>query len=606
MRKIYILFLLSLFVLPVFSQVKRTNWQSKQKNSLTKESLVKNDKALDKLAVSEKATVCTSNYVATSFGSIQSAIKAKGNVAAAALTVTYGRPDGTLFQGYSRDYKAYAGLYLHSPANTKVDYVPYASDKSATFAWSFFGGDNTLIKDPMDADGTLHFNPGITASGYVGYLPNVTATTSTESAEYVIGKGADFQYLRAAYVDRSLTADGTVFDGTEEFSPLTLGNMYANKPTSGNLYGGFSAGGSFSPSYSNNNGPCVGIMQVIPQLKSPLYTESISVLAYENGGTAVPEGGVMKIQLYYLNEDGSLGQLIGQSTTTEFVKTYTVQGAFIFAFQEEEDGFIVEKPITIGTKAPIAVVITGFDSTWHFNFLFGINSIQGSSYTLHGNDLKASTFGYSNAPTVPRADLYIQLNGIFNCLVPTLESTSVIFPVEGGLGITGHEEDGSGYNDFNLYSSYNLDDKMTNVWIESAPDWVDSFESDTTYFADYNVVAFYFHAKALPAEISGRSGEVVISSYGASVKVPVVQENTTGINRPKTSTINVATTPNSFEITNATNYTLVTLLNLAGQTIGSYNLSKGPNISIPTSTLSKGLYLLKFDGAKTETVKAIK
>lgn len=594
MRKIYIIALLLLSVLVSFSQVKNSNWVNSKKKSTDNSAIIKNQ-GLPKSTLSEKATVSPDSYVSTSFANIQSAVKVKRNTAAAALTVIYGRPDGTLFQGYTRDYKAYSGIYLHSPAITTVDYVPYASDNTASFAWNLLGGDNAAIEDPMDADGTLHFSAGITPSGYISFLPKVTATTTTETADYVIGKGSGFQYMLAASVDRSVTEDGTAFNGVEEFSPLTLGNMHANKPTSGNLYGGFSAGGAFSPSYSNENGPCTGVMQIIPQLKSPLYTESVSVLAYENGGTAVPAGGVMKIQFYYLTAEGSLGELIGESTTNEFLKTYDPQGVFSFKFQEEEDGFIIDKPITLGTKAPIAVVITGFDATWNFNFLFGGNAVEGSSYTLHGNDLKVSTFGYSNAPDVPRTDLYIQFNGIFNCLAPMADELSLTFPEAGGWGITGYdEEDGSAYNDVDLYSSYNLDDDMTNVWIESAPAWVDGLDTDTTYFADMQAVLLYFQAQALPEGVTGRSGEIVVSSYGVSVKIPVVQGNVTGLNNPKATPVKIAKTATSFEISEA-DYTNVGLVNLAGQSIGNYAI-KNNSVSIPTSNIANGIYFLRFQG----------
>jgi len=606
MRKIYVLFLLSLIVLVGFSQVKSSNWESKQKNGLTKNNLVLKNKGLQKSIVPEKATISVDKYANTSFSNIKSAMNAKKVATEDTLTVIYGRPDGTLFQGYTRDYLAYSGVYLHSPAITTVDYIPYAN-KTSTFAWNYSGGNSDPIEDSMETDGTLHFISGITSSGYISYLPKVTATSTTETEEYVIGKGSGFQYLLAASVDRDTTTDGTAFEGIPEFSPLTLGNMHANKPTGGNLYGGFSAGGSFSPSYSNENGACTGVMQIIPQLKSPLYTESVSILAYEVGGIAVPAGGKMKIQFYYVEADGSLGQLIGESSTTEFVKTYSTQGVFTFVFQQEEDGFIIDKPITLGTEAPIAVVVTGFDATWNFKFLFGGNSVEGSSYTLHGEDLKISTFGYTSNPTVPSADLYIQFNGIFNCLAPYAEDLAMTFPEAGGWGITGYdEEDGSPYNEVDLFSSYNIDSDLTNVWVESSPDWVDGLDIDSTYFEDYNAILLYFHAEALPEGVSERSGEIVVSSYGVSVKFPVSQQKANGINNPKNAGLNVYKTSTTFEITNAQKYATVNLFSVTGQLISSHSLSKNASLSIPSSNLKNGVYFLRFNGNGTESIKIVK
>ncbi|MFZ4581365.1 MAG: T9SS type A sorting domain-containing protein [Paludibacter sp.] len=606
MRRIYILVLLSLSVLVGFSQVKNSNWESKQKNVLTKNNLTVKNKVLSKMVLPQKVTISSEKYVSTSFANIKSAVKAINNVAVDTLSVIYGRPDGTLFEGYTRDFRSYSGVYLHSPAITNVDYVPIAN-KAATYAWSFSGGDDAAIEDSVEADGTLHFMSSITPSGYISYLPKVTARTSTDSANFVIGKGSEFQYLLSASVDRSATTDGTSFDGVEEFAPLTLGNMHANNPTGGNLYGGFSAGGSFSPAYSNENGACVGVMQIIPKLKSPLYTESVSILAFEEGGVAVPAGGKMKLQFYYLKADGSFGQLIGESSTSEFVKTYETQGVFNFVFQVEEDGFIIDKPITLGTDAPIAVVITGFDATWNFKFLFAGNSVKGSSYTLHGIDHKISTFGYTSAPNVPRTDLYIQFNGIFNCLVPYAEDLAITFPAEGGWGITGYDDqDGSPYNEVDFISSYNIDPDMTNVWVESAPDWVTGLDMDTTYFADYNAILLFFEAEALPVGVTERSGEIVVSSYGVSVKIPVVQSSASGFIKPKSSGLHVYKTNTTFEVKNAQKYTTVNLLSVTGQLISTYNISTNTSISIPSSNLKSGVYFLKFNGNGTESIKIVK
>lgn len=589
-----------------FGQVKNSRWDSKKMDISNSSSKIKNVK-LEKTAPVQ-ATICNLPYATASFENMSSAMKAqKSKSAETALTVSYGRPDGAMFEGFTRDYKSYTtATYLHSPAIIPVDYVPYSNDKTASFVWNYNSTDAKPITDSVETNGTLHFVADITPAGYISYLPKVTASIAGgTTATYVLGQNTSKQYLLASSVERTATADGTEHNGEMEFSPLTLGNNNANRTTSGNLYGSFSAGGSFSGAYSNENGPCKGVMQVLPKLVSPLYAESVSILAYENGGTAVPAGGVMKIKFYYLNEDGSLGELIKESKTDKFVKTYSTQGVFTFSFAEEEDGFIVKKPLVLGTKARVAVVVTGFDNTWNFKFLFGSNPFQGSSYTLHGDNLKVSTFGYTNAPTVPSSDLYIQFNGMFNCLTPIEKDASLTFPVAGGLGIAGHDDKGEAYNDLDLYSAYNMDDENTNVWIDNAPDWIESMDYDSTYFANYNAILLYFKAKALPAGVSGRSGEITIASHGISVKIPVTQGNVTSTNNPKTNTVIVAKSPNSFEVTKADNYTSVSLLNVSGQLIGKYPISQSA-VSIPTSALTNGVYVLKFEGNGSEIIKVIK
>lgn len=606
MKKIYGFFILSLACISVHAQVKSSRLieNSQLKSKSTRTELLISKKA-SRSTVSQAVDVSNIDYSVGTFSSIKSAVRARVK-AADTISTSYGRPDGAFFEGYTRDYKAYSTtLYMHSPAVTTVDYAPWASDNTAKFSWAYNGGSFAAITDSMDNDGTLHFSANITPDGYISYMPKVTAKTSYDDASFVIGQGVTSQYLLAGSVSRTATADGTSFAGVDELSPMTLCNMHENKPTSGNLYGSFSAGGSYSPAYSTTDGACKGFMQIIPKLVSPFYMESTSLLAYEYGGTAVPAGGVMKIQFYYVNADGSLGELIGESTTNEFVKTYSTQGAFIFKFQKEEDGFTTDAPITLGTKAPIAVLITGFDSTWHFRALFGVNKTLGSSYTLHGDNLSVSTFGYSNATTTPRSDLYLQYNGMFNCLALADSKQSVAFPGEGGWGVAGYDDKGAAFNDVDLYSSYQLDNDMTNVWLESAPQWVTGLDTDTTYFADYNVVMFYFKAEALPEGVNSRSGEIVLSSYGVSAKIPVTQSATTAVEVVKSSGLKVAAEANCFKLTYPAGFNSVEVYTITGQQLGKYTLSSSGSATIPADK-AHGSYLLRFTGASTSTIKIMK
>ena len=607
MKKIYTLLMLSFVVSVGMAQVKSNRLEIRLKNDAGK-PVVKHEKKSLKEATPATAVVSSSDYVPYSFASFQEAMEAKQAAAIETkMTVLYKRPDGVMFEGYTRDYRAYNNtLYTHSPAMVDVLFEPYSNRAGAEFSWYYNGGDSTAIEAPMDENGDLHFTPSITPSGYISYMPRVRATLVDTTVSYVLGKGVTSQYMLAATVERFTTEDGTVFEGALEFPSLTIANMHENKPNSGNLYGGFTGGGAFSPSYTTDDGPVKGVMQVIPQQVSPLYVESMSVLATDEGLVAVPEGGVMKLDLFYLNEDGTLGALIASSTTNEFVKTYDNQGVFIFKFEDEEDGFIVEKPITIGTEAPVVVRLTGFDSTWNFKLLFGVNSWVGSSYTLHGDDLKVSTFGYSNAPTTPRTDLYIHFNGIYNCLVPDEENPELNFPLAGGWGISGYDpEDNSPYNDVILNSSYNMDEDMTDVWIESVPDWVTSYDVDTTYYADYNALIVYFAADPLPEEMTGRSGEIVLASHGVSTKIKAIQGTQTSLKPIIMSDINVTVSNNNFNVKYPADYNEVAVYTISGQQIARYPLSVAGQATIPAE-MTKGIYLLKFSGAKTETIKVIK
>ena len=608
MKKIYFLLFFSLAVSISFAQVKSSHLASMKLNKSGATAISKNDLNLQKSTIQITETECNTDVITTSFASIKDAVQARAKAPQAAPTVSYRNPDGTLLYGFTRDYKSYTNyFFLYSPAKVPFNFVPYTDTPSAVFSWVYPASTgNQSLADDTNENGILQWTGNVLPAGHIYYVPTVTATANDDSSTFQLGQGVTTQYMFSGDVQRDdPTGDGTSLGSVSEYPPLTLANLQANKPASGNLYGSFTNVGGFSPSYVHPTyGACTGLMQIMPQLVSPFYAESVSVLAYTIGGTAIPEGGVLKIQFYYLNEDGSLGDLIAESTTNEFVKTYDPQGVFVFTFEEEEDGFVVEKPLVLGTKAPIVIIISGFDATWDFNVLFGTNgSIPGTSYTLHGDHV--ATFGFSNAPDVPRADMYIQFNGIFNCLQFYDAPQTLVFPVEGGAGVAGIDDTDGPYNDVDISSSF--DYVNDDVWIESMPDWVTDYEFDNSYFASANALMLFAKADALPAGVTGRSGNIVVGSYGVTLSVPVTQGNVTGIPFTKAQPTTIVRDGDNFVLKYPASTALVSIYNVAGQKVASYPLPAAGTFTVPAENYVKGVYLFSFSGAKgVSTVKVIR
>jgi len=605
MKKIYILLFFALAVSVSFAQVKSSHFTSKEVKNAMSHVVSKKDLNLQKLTIQKIAKESSANVVTTSFENIKDAVQARQNAPQAAPFVQYGRPDGSLFYGFTRNFWCYpTALLLYAPAQVTLDFVPYSDTQSAVFSWvsPLPSGDQSLA-DATDADGVLNWLNDILPAGYGHYMPKVTATAAGGSSSFQLGQGLNGQLLFAGNVERSdPTEDGTRLGDKSEYPPLTLANLQEDFDGE-NCYGGFQGGDAFSPKYVNPTyGACTGFMQVMPKLVSPLYAESVSVLAYTNS-TAIPAGGVLKIQFYYLNDDGSLGDLIAESTTNKFEITDEYdEGAFIFTFEEEEDGLTIDKPLVLGTQAPVAIVLSGFNSTWDFNLLFGVNYTEGSAYTLHGNHV--ATFGYSNAPNIPWTDLYIEFNGIFNCLSVDEETSSVKFPVSGGWGVT-FVDGSTSYNDVDVYSSFDIDND--DVWIESMPDWVTDNDVDNSYFSNANVLAFFFKADALPTGVTGRSGEIVLASYGVTATIPVTQGDVTGMPSTKAELTTVSLNGNDFVLRYPTSATSVSIYNVAGQKVANYQLTTAGTFTVPAGNYSKGVYLFNFTGANgVTTVKALK
>jgi hypothetical protein len=71
------------------------------------------------------------------------------------------------------------------------------------------------------------------------------------------------------------------------------------------------------------------------------------------------------------------------------------------------------------------------------------------------------------------------------------------------------------------------------------------------------------------------------------------------------SDINVTVSNNSFNVKYPADYNEVAVYTISGQQIARYPLSVAGQATIPAE-MTKGIYLLKFSGAKTETIKVIK
>jgi len=631
MKKIYLLLFFALTVSVSFAQVKSSRFVSTNVKSSKSNVITNNDLSLQETVTQVVATVCNEdNLTITSFASVKDAVQAlrnsieqaRSNAPQAAPLVGYVRPDGTLFQGLYRNYFATTATYLYAPAQVTLDFLPYSNPSGASFSWVLPAPSGDIPEaDATDANGVLHWFNEILPTTYGYYMPKVTATNADGSSSYQLGQGAAAQSLFAGNVQKGAARkDGTSWGDAPEYPPLTLANLRANLidgGTTGNMYNGFTINQQsvqFSPKFVDATyGPCTGFMQILPKLVSPLYARNVSVCAYSaNGATAVPEGGVLKIQFYYLNDDGSLGELIDESTTNKFYVTSTsgTQGVFVFTFEKEEDGLTIDNGLVLGTKAQVAIVISGFDNTWDFSLLFGTNSsapagytvsLPGSSYSINGDHLVAIGTLTSGSP---RADFYIEFTGIFNCLSVYEGTSSVVFPVSGGWGVTA-TDDTHQYNDIDLYSSYDI--VGDSVWVASMPDWVTDYEFDNTYFASDNVLMLYCKADALPSGVTGRSGEVVVASFGVTATIPVTQGDVTGIPSTKVELTTVSLNGNDFVLRYPASATSVSVYNVAGQKVASYPLTAAGTFTVPAANYSKGVYLFNFTGANgVSTVKALK
>jgi hypothetical protein len=609
MKKFNILLVFSLAVSMSFAQVinsERINSLHSMNNlAVAEEANMQYTSAIENADLTAPAAV--GEYVL--FPDISSAVR---SVANDPLRVSYRRPQGTFYGSMLRDYRVWSLFRIHTPAHVPVVYAPVANNASAGFVWTLDNAANTPIDTAyVNADGVLNFVSSITPAGFANFLPKVTANVGAETASFVLGGhvAAGSRFM-ASMVARSVEPGGTqstIFADTEELPALTLANPW----TQGTGLIWFVA---LSSDFNHATaGRAKGFMQVIPALASPLFVESMTIYAIDmpgGGAPPVPVGGELKLELFYENEDGSL-EKIAESVTEEFVPTSNNLGVFTFQFIEEEAGFEFPAPFVIEAGRDVVVIISGFDETWNFAVL-AASTDDSYTYTLFGDDLStAFQFNLSapSNPNYPGVEMYIQFNAMFNTLVPFdgYEDVVIEFPVNGGWGITG-SEGGQNFNDFPVYTSFNLLDLDDENDLKiSRPDWITGMQADDEYFDSHNVMMLFFQAAPLPDGVKGREGEIVLSLYGASITIPVVQgEIGSGVSNPTVSNVGVFVSNNAFELSYTADFNTVTIFNISGQAVAMYDLPTNGSFLIPTDNLAKGAYIVRFAGAQVETVKVIK
>ena len=158
---------------------------------------------------------------------------------------------------------------------------------------------------------------------------------------------------------------------------------------------------------------------------------------------------------------------------------------------------------------------------------------------------------------------------------------------------------GGGTKNFNI-STYFVPESW--YLTEELPGWI---TLGTVENLGGGVCALPVTAAALGSE-PGRYAEITVRSYASEVKLVVTQGDVTGVSTETVSVVNAVRNGDNFELSYPAEMNAVTVINAAGQVVASYKLSENGKFSVPTANLSKGLYILKFNGEKSATVKILK
>lgn len=548
-------------------------------------SSVENTKVLDQYVGSRMATMPkeivfnSSNKKDASVGLRKSKTRADES-----FIVMYPRPRGVYFQGIEDGAGWYNATYLEGAPFVDWTFIPLTNSSTPlTYSWDINGkaieqDENSIAKVQIFGN---------------DYTPTLTGEKGGEKATYTRG-----QYSQTG---------GGVIEGGFGYFPMSMSD-----PAEGGVYGGFNNSDfHFGTGQKNSKGTSLtGLVSVFDTPISPLYAKSVNayVVPVNEQNAIIPTGIELSLNLYKVVDNIITDEIVGTaSATIENVSKLTPTSnisVINFEFTEDEDGFKVIKPIPIDCS--VAVTIENIDKA-NFNVLFANNDgFGGSGYILYGNDFE--WLGFNDDPETPAYDYHIVINAAFPTLYINPTNKKVNIPAEGGLGVAQVIE-GKEYNDIDIYTTlplYNDDeDENANIWIENKPTWLD-ISYDDELFEEYGVIMFFMSTEE---KHEGREAYVTFHTYsGISNTVHVVQGDGEGTNMSISNEDNISVIyqNNNFELSYPKELTSVSVLNASGQIVANYKLPANGNFTIPANNLLKGLYILKFNGSQTATVKIVK
>lgn len=442
-------------------------------------------------------------FSAASIAKAKQAFRAEGEDSVSAL---YKMPTGIFVAGLSPDWYSYSNDLYFAPALEEVVFPNYSywdTTKDVSISWTLATSQgDTEMEQNEEYDGIM------TPFGYYN-IPTLTVTQGTASESY------------------QFSPDGTtavyVGGGTDSLQ-TGLGNADLNL----GFYGGFQGGIGFNAlSEFNESGKnLIGFAETFDKPIGHTYATTVSLHAYfkEVPTEALGANDTLFAEICTFSEEGLVPYALAICTADD-VAHFDENGnvTYVFRFVEDDEDFgIIDVPVVLPNE-DFVVLMTGFDKankavTAPFAPADGW---AGNGYAIL-DDGSLSTIGYRSNPTIPQTNLTISFDAALPLIQLTDEKTTVMFPDEGGYGVTGYDpDDGEPYNDIDFYTLSPKDQWM----VVEAPEWVEEIEYDESYLEQYGILLAYAVAEPLPADVEGRKGEIIFSLYGKECSVVVGQGN---------------------------------------------------------------------------------
>ncbi|MDR0505810.1 MAG: T9SS type A sorting domain-containing protein [Dysgonamonadaceae bacterium] len=483
---------------------------------------------------------------------------------------SYRRPEGYLISGLSKDYYALQSNIIIGNAYTPTKWMGKVENQESV-SWKFNKNNGDLFQEYNGQ------NPIVSLpAGTYGYYqtPILTATGKGGATEFQLGIEGEENLM-------SLGGNNNYVINTEE-KLFGVGNY--------DLQYGFAYDNTLNAEDLAEIGVFTGIANYFEKPAAKYMFETFYVHA---GNVTTKPDEPVKLNLYAVNEDYSVGDIIATS------ETYPED----FILGDNDDGF---QYYTIPFKFKVIDPETGLETE---SYIEMDSNFLAKFYNYESADI---FYQYDSHPT---GDIYAYAD--FEEGIIPLGSTSFLFDMDAIFPFLvalndqpnpGHyaAPDNGGTKEFQISSYWQLEDG--GCWLkEELPEWISIGEP--VYNAVSSNYTLSVSVAALPVGVTGRNASITLQSWGCEMTLEIKQGDAlwSSFNPVNSSkNIKIVSSGDSFQLAYPEGIVSVAVYNVAGQKVGEYALTSSGTFSIPTANLSRGIYILKFAGKTNETVKVVK
>ena len=503
--------------------------------------------------------------------------------------VSYLNPDGTYWLGINIEGAGYKADLLHVPA-LQILTFKNTSDEPLKTKWSINGND---VSQNVTSEGNLEYyyiNPAAETDAAF-YLPTLKSNSGNHS--FTLGESNTTGSAVKTFGNAETTLCTTAKGG---MTPIW-------SDTKGYIFG--------SDTEINETGEIIeSIVVSSPQPAASLCVSNILYHVYSKSNTPLSSGAKMTLKIVeakandkgvYLPTDNVLYEMTAEEKDVLdgglFSDLTTYALVFSNKVYDPATESMIEEPLTL--DKPFSLVLSGFNQKGVDMGLIATQFPEGEVLNSHMTipSEEGMFYGYGSF------NVAVMITGYFNGIQVDDRINVLKAPDEGGIATATYE--GGEIEYAAVTTSQNWIEEYDFGFEPELPSWI-SWELDNSYREEDGYYALTFTCE--PSEGQDRNWTGHITGFGgvkSDNTITIYQGKYTGINDAVTNNnIKVSTNEDSFILSYMEGINNVNIVNIAGQTIATYELPASGQFTIPAANLSKGIYLLKFNN--NQTIKVVK